>query len=140
MSHQFSDHKKVKTNIKLGPKGARPPKRHLNPRKKKEEGLPRLIGEFFDGNKNEVEHLLTTYENGTIAIKDGIIIMLSVHKRVPLRLIRSILNIGSHRLNRLRKGIAKKKPGGDKPNYVSKVQLIRLYENKTKVTILCVCS
>ena len=115
---RMSEQKKERCKVKLGPKGAKPPKKQLNPRKRKTQGLTRLITEFFDGNSDEVDSILFAYETGTPARRDSILTLLACHKKVPARLIRSIFNIGSHRFRRIKLGLTKQKPGGDKPNYV----------------------
>ena len=105
--------------VNLGPKGAKPPKPQRNPRHLKSQGLPRLIIEFFKGDKEEVNDLLNLYLGGDDAIQESILTFLIRHKKVPTRLMKSVFKIGTHRYNRIRNGQSRKKPGGDKPTFVS---------------------
>ena len=105
--------------VNLGPKGAKPPKPQRNPRQLKSQGLPRLIIDFFKGDKEEVNDLLKLYESSDDATQESILTFLIRHKKVPTRLMKSVFKIGTHRYNRIRNGESRKKPGGDKPSFVS---------------------
>jgi len=112
----------IRFNANLGPKGAKPPKRQRNPRKPKIKGLPKFIAQYFNGDVEEANKLIQLYQKSNLKIQESILTVLICHKKVDVRTIRELFHIGTHRFHRIKRGDHKRKPGGDKPNFVSKMR------------------
>ena len=106
--------------VKLGPKGAKPPKKRNNPRAVKDsnDDLRTFTVKFYNGDTEEVDKLLKLYREGNEKIKESLLSYVICHFGVPLRIVKTVFHIGAHKYKRIKQGLWKKKPGGNKPNFV----------------------
>lgn len=111
--------------IKLGPKGAMPPKPHRNKREsKKEDSVEKFIRCHYNQDADQAMHVIRMFEMGNEEQKERILTSLIVGRSVPQRMMKDIFKIGDYKYQRLKKLQAKRPSGGVKPNYVSEQIII----------------
>ena len=108
----------------LGPKGQIPSKTQRRPRQKSTL-LPINVFaiKHHNGNQVEAEDVVKAYFNGNEKFKEALLVVYICNNGMSMRLAKDVFHIGSHRYNRIKDCRDKQKPGGDKPNYVSNVDL-----------------
>ena len=120
-------------NIKLGPKGAPPPKAQINKRRSKKENLfDKFTRVYFDNDEGSALHAVKMYEEDTKDQQERILTGFIVGRGVPERIIKEVFNIGDYKYQRI-KNLQRKKPsGGMKPNCVS-IDQINCYNENVNV-------
>jgi len=105
--------------VKLGFKGAAPPKSHLNPRKKIEDiEMHRFIKDFNNNDEDAAKKEIAKYENCESDQEDLILTSWICGRNLPERVAKKVFKIGDYKYKRIKRMEIKQKSGGQKPSMV----------------------
>ena len=106
--------------LKLGYKGAPPPKKHMNPRKKKENiEMCKFITEYNDNDEDAARKEVSKYENADSDQEDLILTSWICGRNLPARIAKKVFRIGDYKYKRIKQMASKLRTGGQKPCTVS---------------------
>ena len=113
-----------KVDSALGPKGQMPIKAQRCPRKKSTlSSLHVFANKHHNGNQTEAQSVVEAYFNGNVKFKEALLVVYICNNGMSMRLAKEVFHIGSHRYDRIKECREKLKPGGDKPTFVSTVEM-----------------
>ena len=112
--------------FKLGYKGAPPPKRQRNVRiTNKEQALAKFIRDYNDNDESAAMQSIKMYQLANKDQQERILTGWIIGRNLPERLAKDIFNIGDYKYQRIKKMLARRPTGGQKPNYVSAFRNIK---------------
>jgi len=117
----------TKSDIKLGLKGSKPPKKQFKPRRlSKLDEMQKFIINFNGGDAGAAVTTINSYNKADEKSKDLILNAWICGKNLPLRMAKSIFKVGAGKYKRIKEMRIKKKSGGIKPSAVRLQLFIRL--------------